>query len=415
MATLTDLACRKAAPKDKIYRLAAGGGLYLEVSPAGGKYWRWKYRFGDKEKRLSIGVYPRVSLKEAQQKRDEARKLLDEGRDPSAEKRAAKALRRLAAATTFEAVAREWYQTRCHDLVPSYAEKILRSLEADVFPEIGFRPIADLTSAEVLAMLRKVEARGALETLKRVRQRVSDVFLYAVATGRAANNPVSGLHKALKVQKAKRRPALHVRELPEFFIRLDTARISLPVKHALRLLLLTFLRPAELRGARWCEIDLDKAEWIVPAERDRARGLTGMKMREEHLVPLSRQAVAIFTELKDYSGTKELVFFNRNDHTRPMSDGTLNSALRAMGYAANEVTGHGFRSTATGALLELGFRREVIDRQLAHRERNQVFGAYSHMAEYLDERRKMMQAWADHVDAITCGANVIPIRTASNG
>ncbi|MBL8448218.1 MAG: tyrosine-type recombinase/integrase [Zoogloeaceae bacterium] len=408
---LTDLACRKAQPREKSYRMAAGGGLYLEVLPAGGKYWRWKYRFLDKEKRLAIGVYPRVSLKDAEKKRDEARKLLDDGRDPSVERKAKKIMARIAHANTFESVAREWHATRSHDLVADYAEKILASLEKDVFPALGFRPISEITAPEVLAVLRKVEARGALDTLKRIRQRVSDVFLYAIATSRAASNPVAGLHKAVKVHKGEHRPALQARDLRDFFIRLEVAPISRPVKLALHLLVLTFLRPGELRSARWCELDLDKGEWLVPGERDRSRGMTGMKMGEDHVVPLSRQVVAIFEELKDYSGERDLVFFNRNDHTRPMSDGTLNSALRAMGYGAKEVTGHGFRATATGSLLELGWRPEVIDRQLAHRERRgAVFGAYSHTAQFLQERRKMMQAWADYVDAICTAQNVIPIR-----
>jgi integrase len=194
-----------------------------------------------------------------------------------------------------------------------------------------------------------------------------------------------------------------------FFIRLDAVRISQPVKLALRLLMLTFVRPAELRGASWAEFDLDTGVWVIPAIRDRSRGLLGMKMKEEHTVPLSRQAIEILLELKDYSGYRELVFPNRNDPRRPISDGTLNSALRAMGYDSDQATGHGFRATATGGLLELGFKPEVIDRQLAHRERNQVFGAYSHMAEYMTERRQLMQAWADYVDSLVAGANVIQI------
>lgn len=409
---LTDLACRKAAPKEKTYQLAAGGGLYLEVTSAGGKYWRYKYRFLGRHKRLALGVYPHVSLKEAERRRDDARRLIEDGRDPLGERKTRKALIALANASTFEAIAQEWFANKRHELVAGYADKIIRSLEVDVFPSIGFRPIAEITAAEVLAVLRKVEARGATETLKRVRQRICDVFLYAIATGRTDSNPAGGLYKAVKVHKAKRRAALHARELRDFFIRLEIARISRPVRSALKLLLLTFLRPAELRGARWCEIDLEKAEWVVPGERDRARGLLGMKMKEAHIVPLSRQAVAIFRELHELDGQGELVFPNRNDPTRPISDGTLNSALRALGYTNEQVTGHGFRTTATSALIELGFRREVIDRQLSHRERNQVFGAYSHMAEFLAERRKLMQTWADYVDAIRTDSNVIPIRAA---
>lgn len=286
---------------------------------------------------------------------------------------------------------------------------MLGSIEKDLFPSLGRRPVAEITAAELLLAFRKVEARGALETLKRVRQRASDVFLYAIATGRAEANPAAGLHKALKTAPTKHRAALHPRDLRDFFARLEAVRVSALVKLAIRLLMLTFLRPGELRGARWCEIDLDNAAWIVPAERDRARGLVGMKMKEAHTVPLSPQAVEVLREIMAITGDRELLFPNRNDPTRPMSDGTINSALRAMGYAGDEVTGHGFRATAAVALLELGYRPEVIDRQLAHRERKEVFGAYSHQAEYLAERRQLMEAWGNYLDAAKAD-NVVPIR-----
>ncbi len=407
---LTDTRCRQAQATEKPQKLSDEKGLYLLIHPNGAKYWRMDYRYAGKRKTLALGVYPEIGLKKARERRDEARRLLCDGIDPGQRRKDDKIARATRAASTLEAVAREWFEQKQHDWVQTYADKVLASLEADIFPALGRRPVAEITAAEVLAALKKIEARGALETLKRVRQRVSDVFLYAIATGRVESNPVQGLHKALKTQKASHRPALHSRELREFFIRLDAVRISRPVKLALHLLVLVFVRPAELRGARWCEIDLDRGEWVIPGERDRARGLVGMKMGEEHVVPLSRQATEIFRELHEYSGHKDLVFPNRNDHTRPISDGTLNSALRAMGYAADEVTGHGFRATATGGLLELGFKPEVIDRQLAHRERDQVFGAYSHMAEFMAERRSLMQAWADYVDSLISGANVIPMR-----
>lgn len=408
---LTDTAIRNTKPGEKPRKLADEKGLFLLINPNGSKWWRFKYRFLGKEKLLSVGVYPDTGLKEARSRRDDARKLLADGLDPGEHRKAAKAERLAEAANSFEAIARRWHAKVSTELVPEYAEKIWRSLEADVLPEIGTHPIGEIKPPEVLAMLRKIEARGALETLKRVRQRCSDIFTFAIAEGvRESENPVTGLEKALQTAKAQHYPSLHVRQLPEFFIRLDTARISLPVKLAIQLAVLLFLRPGELRAARWEEIDLESATWIVPGERDRERGMIGMKMRENHVVPLSRQAVEIFRQLEPYSGGRELVFPNRNDPTRPMSDGTVNSALRALGYDGGEVTGHGFRATAASALAEMGFRKEVIDRQLSHKERNQVLAAYVHQAEYIDERRKMMQAWGDHLEALRHGATVIPMR-----
>jgi integrase len=406
---LNDTQCRQARATEKAIKLADDKGLYLLVALSGAKYWRMDYRFGGKRKTLALGVYPEVSLKVARQKLDEARRLLDAGVDPSEARRAEKIARKVSADSSFEVVAREWHAKKRHEWVETYADKVLTSLEQDLFPTLGRRPIAEITAAELLAVLRKIEARGALETLKRVRQRAGDVFLYAIATGRTENNPAAGLNKALKTVSAKHRPALHPSELRDFFIRLEAVRLTTMVKNAVRLLALTFLRPGELRGARWVEIDLAAAVWVVPAERDRARGLVGMKMKEPHTVPLSSQAAALLREIQEVTGSRDLVFPNRNDPSRAMSNGTINSALRAMGYAGDEVTGHGFRATATGALLEMGWRPEVIDRQLAHRERNEVFGAYSHQAEYLAERRKMMQQWADYLDQVRVGGNVVPL------
>lgn len=410
---LSNVALRNAQPKDRPYKLTDGRGLYLLIT-AVGKYWRFDYRFAGKRKTLALGIYPDVTLAHARERREDARKLLANDVDPGVARQDDKRAKLQAAENSFEAIALKWHNTKQHDLVDVYAQKILRSLELDVFPIIGRRPVADIKPPEVLAMLRRIEARGALEQLKRVRQRCSDVFTYAIAEGlRESENPVAGLYKALKAQKATHRSALHVRDLPEFFIRLDAARITLPVKQAIRLMVLLFLRPGELRSACWTEIDLDGATWVVPAERDRSRGMVGMKMREPHTVPLPCQAVEIFRELQDYSGHGELVFPNRNEHQRPISDGTINGALRALGYTNDEVSGHGFRATAASALIEMGYRREVIDAQLAHRDRSEVLGAYVHQATYLDERRLMMQAWADHLDAIKSGARVIPIGRAA--
>lgn len=397
---LSDMAVRSAKPTDRPQKFFDGHGLFLLVTPAGGKLWRFKYFFSGKEKLLALGKYPQITLKEARTLSEDARKLLAHA-DPGEQRKAG--------ANTFEAVARRWFARQQKSLVARFATKVIRSLEADVFPVIGDRSVNEIKPPEVLAMLRKIEARGALETLKRVRQRVADVFTFAITEGlREDVNPVTGLEKALQSAKAEHRPSLHSRELPEFFIRLDAARISRPVKFALRLSLLTFLRPGELRCARWQEINLDTATWVVPGERDRTRGLVGMKMKEDHLVPLSRQAVEVFRDLQAYSGDGDLVFPNRNNTDRPFSDGTINSALRAMGYSTAEACGHGFRATAASALAEMGFRREAIDCQLSHRERNAVLGAYVHMAEYVDERRRMMQHWADYLDSLEHGGTITP-------
>lgn len=400
--SLTNTQIIAAKPAEKPYKLVDEKGMFLFVTPSGSKLWRLKYRYLGKEKLLALGKYPQVGLKRARELRDDARKQLESGSDPSEIKKNEKSARRISADNSFEAVARHWFIKQRSKLEMAYAEKIIRSLEADVFPSIGTRPINDIKPPEVLAMLRKIEARGALETLKRVRQRVADVFTFAIVSGlRESENPVLGLEKALKTVRTKHRASLPAKELPEFFIRLEAARLSLPVKQAVRLITLLFLRPGELRSAHWQEIDLETGTWTVPAERDRSRGMVGMKMKEAHLVPLSRQALEIFKELKIYSGNGDLVFPNRNDPKRPISDGTINSALRAMGYSSDEVSGHGFRATAASALAEMGFRKEVIDRQLSHRERNKVLAAYVHQAEYEQERREMMQSWADFIEDLS--------------
>lgn len=410
---LTDTACKAAKATDGNHKLADEKGLYLLVTPKG-RYWRMDYRFTGKRKTLALGVYPEVRLKDARERRDYARKLLAAGTDPCEAKQNAKKAATSAAENTFEAVARRWHAKESADLDPVYAAKILRSLELDAFPSLGKRAVSEIRPPEALATLRKIEARGALETLKRVRQRVSDIFIFAIAEGlRETENPVTGLEKALRSPTVRHHSSLHVNQLPELFIRLDAVRISQPVKYAIELAILLFLRPGELRCARWEEIDLAAAVWSVPADRDRSRGMTGMKMKEAHTVPLPRQAVKIFEALKNHSGTGELVWPNRNDHSHPMSNNTVNSALRAMGYSSAEVSGHGFRATAASALAEMGYRREVIDRQLAHKERNQVLAAYVHQAEYIEERRKMMQHWGDHIDAIKAGAKIIPIGQAA--
>lgn len=406
---LSDTAIRQAKPRDKPYKLADEGGLFLLVQHTGSKLWRLKYRYQGKEKLLALGKYPDVGLAAARKLRDAARERLAAGEDPSAARKAGKQAAKVAADNTFEVTARAWWASWRSARTEGTAAAALRALEIHAFPDLGGKPITEIGPVDVLAVLRRIEAKGVTETLKRVRARIGEIFIYAIANGIATSNPAEGLHKAVKPHTEHRRPALRASELREFFIRLDAVRISRPIKLAIRLLVLTFVRPGELRCAQWPEFDLVAGVWTVPAERDRSRGLVGMKMKEEHIVPLSRQAVEILRELRDHTAGHDLLFPNRNRQGRPISDGTINSAMRAMGYQAHEVTGHGFRATATGALLELGYRPDVIDRQLAHRERKQVFAAYSHHAQFLPERTKMMQAWADHLDRLCKGADVISL------
>ena len=406
---LNDTAVRQAKPADKPRKLADADGMYLLVQPSGAKLWRFDYRFLGKRKTLALGQYPDVPLKAARRALAEAREQLAAGIDPGAARKEAKRAAQIAAANSFEAVARAWWASWKDDRTEGTANGAIRALEIPAFPIIGNRPVTDIVPGDVLDVLRRLEARATTDMLKRVRARIAEIYVYAIANGLATSNPTEGLHKAVKPHTERRRPALRASDLRDFFIRLEAVRISAPIKLALRLLVLTFVRPGELRCAQWDEFDLEGGLWTVPAERDRSRGLTGMKMREEHLVPLSRQAVALLHELQNHTGGRDLLFPNRNGQGRPISDGTLNSALRAMGYQAHEVTGAGFRATATGALLELGFRPDVIDRQLAHRERKQVFAAYSHHAQFMKERKVMMQAWADYLDRLRKGADVIPM------
>ena len=397
--SLTHTAIRNAKPKDKPYKLADGGGLYLEVSPRGGKWWRLKYRYAGKEKRLSFGVYPEVSLADGREKRDQAKRLLKAGTDPSLVRKQAKAANLLDAQNTFRAVALEWHEQQRERWIPDHVRRVMESLERDVFTYLGDRPIADITPQDVLSVIRGVEKRGALDVASRVLQRTGGVFRYAVQTGRIKSNPATELRGTLKTRKVAHRPALKEGELPEFLRKLDAYNGDIVTALGLRLLMLTFVRPGELRGARWAEFNIERAEWRIPAER--------MKMRHEHMVPLSRQALDVLVKLRPITGNHELLFPNRNGGKRPMSENTLTYAMYRMGYHSR-ATAHGFRATASTILNEHGFRADVIERQLAHVERNKVRAAY-HRSEYLKERREMMQQWADYLDKLKAGAEVIPL------
>lgn len=388
--SLSDAAARNAKPKTKPYKIADGEGLFLLVMPSGSKYWRLKYFFAGKEKTLALGVYPDVALADARDRRAQARKVLAAGNDPGEAKKEAKRLATLKTANAFEVVAREWFEMRKHEWAPNFAEMILDRLERHILPKLGQRPIADIAAPEVLAMLRVVEGKGALEMARRLMQMCGQIFMYAIATGRAERNPVTDLRGALKTPVVKHRAYLKESDLPAYLTKLEKYDGHPQTTLALRFLLLTFVRTTELRAAQWDEIDWDKAEWRIPADR--------MKMNETHIVPLSRQAIAVLRELEKHSGNRQYVFANQHNLHTFMSENTMLYALYRMGYHSR-TTGHGFRSTASTILNENGFRADVIERQLAHNERNAVRAAYNH-AQYLPERRKMMQWWADYLDEV---------------
>lgn len=388
--SLSDAKARNAKPKSRPYKLSDGEGLFLLVMPSGSKYWRLKYFFGGKEKLLALGVYPEVTLGMARDRRAQAREVLAAGRDPAETKKEVKRQKVLQATNSFESIAREWLDKQRHEWVPSTRVTRQTQLERYIFPKLGVRPITEITAPEILNVLRAVEGTGILHTTRRLKQMCSQVFRYAIATGRAERNPVPDLQGALKAPVSRHYSFLNEKELPEFLNKLETYDGSYQTKLAIRFLMLTFVRTNELRAAQWTEIDWKKAEWRIPAER--------MKMKELHIVPLSRQAVAILGDLQKATGTWKFLFPNQHNPASYMSENTILFALYRMGYHSR-ATGHGFRSTASTILNEHGFRADVIERQLAHGERNAVRAAYNH-AQYLPERRQLMQWWADFLDQL---------------
>jgi len=399
---LSDTAIRTAKPADKPRRLFDGGGLYLEVSPAGGKLWRLKYRHGGKEKRLALGAYPDTGLKDARDKRDAARKLLAAGVDPGEQRKAAKAAGEERAANSFEVVAREWHAKQSATWVELHASRIMLRMENDVFPWLGSRPIADVTAKELLATVNRIVDRGAVESAHRVLQNCGQVLRYAIATGRAERNPAADLRGALPPVKQTHLAAIIEPAAIGGLLRaMDAYNGSLVTKCALRLAPLVFVRPGELRQAEWVEFDLDAAQWNIPAAK--------MKMREPHLVPLAPQAVAILRELHALTGGGRYVFPSARSPQRPMSNNAVLSALRRMGYATDEMSGHGFRAMARTVLDEvLHFRPDYIEHQLAHAVKDPNGRAYNRTA-HLPERRKMMAAWADYLDTLKVSGNVVPM------
>lgn len=400
---LTDTAIKNAKPGTKPFKQADEKGMFLLVTPAGGKWWRLKYRFGGKEKLLSFGTYPEVSLKDARQRRDDARKLLAGGVDPGENRKAVKAAKSERAANSFEVIAREWFAKKSTSWAESNSGKILQRLENDAFPWLGERPIAEITPPELLKVLRRIEERGAVETAHRVRNYCGQIFRYAIATGRVERDPSADLKGALPAPVKVHRAAItEPKKIGELLRAMDDYQGQFVTKCALRLAPLFFVRPGELRKAEWAEFDLDKAEWNIPAER--------MKMREPHLVPLSAQAVAILRELHALTGGGRYVFPGARTNGRPMSDNAILAALRRMGFAKDEMSGHGFRAMARTILDEvLQVRPDYIEHQLAHAVRDPNGRAYNRTA-HLAERRKMMQLWADYLDKLKAGAEVIALR-----
>lgn len=386
---LTDVAIRAAKPADKPLRLFDADGLYLEVAPAGGKWWRFKYRFGGKEKRISLGVYPDVGLRDARERRDGARKLLANGVDPGVARKVQKAATVERTANSFEAVAREWFARYSPGWAKSHADKIMARLEKDAFPWLGSRAIAEIKAPELLSVLRRVEGRGAVDTAHRVQQNCGQVFRYAVATGRAERDVSADLKGALP-------PARHThfasvtnpQEVAALLRALDGFQGTFVVQCALRLAPMFFVRPGELRTAEWSQFDLDKAEWRY----------TVSKTKTEHLVPLAKQAVAILRELYALTGHRQYVFPGR-DVKKPMSGAAINAALRRLGFdTKTEITGHGFRAMARTILHEqLRFPSEVIEHQLAHKVSDSLGTAYNR-TKFIDDRVAMMQKWADYLE-----------------
>lgn len=394
---LTDLEIRRSKPREKPYTLNDGSGLSLLIEPNGSKGWRFRYRFDGKPKMLSLGTYPLVSLTDARQKRDEAKKLVASGINPSDVRKRDKQERQNEIGNTFEAIAREWYEKRTDRWSAGYAEEMMKTFETDIFPFIGGRPIAEIKPMELMGVLSRLDERGATEKLRKVRQRRGEVWRYAIVTGRAEYNPAPDLVSAFVPHKKEHYAFLKHEELPEFFRTLNTYSGSIVVKLAMRLQVLTGLRPGELRQGEWAEIDFEKRLWEVPPSR--------MKKRRPHCVPLSAQAIAILEQLKPITGHYQFIFPGRIHHSKPMSEMAMNVLIRRIGYAGR-VTGHGFRHTMSTILHEQGYNTAWIETQLAHVDKNSIRGTYNH-AQYLDGRREMLQWYADYMDALEHHENVV--------
>ena len=387
---LTDIAIRTAKLKDKPYKLSDAGGLYLLIQPNGSKYWRLKYRFAGKEKLLSIGVYPVINLSEAREKSLDAKKLLANNIDPSQTKKKDKLNQLINTEHSFETIAHDWHNNQKQRWSVGHATSIYKRLQADILPLLGSKQINEIKAPELLTVLRLIEARGAIDIAHRALQTCGQIFRYAIATGKAERDISGDLRGALKTRKKENYSHLKANELPEFLDKLQKYDGDLQTKLAFKLLMLTFTRTGEIRGARWEEIDFERKEWRIPAHR--------MKMGELHIVPLSTQAIEVLKELHPINDQREHLFPIRNKPMTFISENTLLYAIYRMGYHSR-TTVHGFRATASTILNEHGFKPDVIERQLAHSERNKVRASYNH-AQYLPERREMMQWWGDYLDNV---------------
>jgi len=397
---LSAVQVKQAKSKDRSYKLTDGKGLNLEVRPNGSKYWRLSYRYQQKQKTLALGVYPVVTLAKARSKSLEAKQILQDGNDPSIIKKQEKALK---IKSTFKPIAEEWHKKESGRWSKDHAERVWWTIEADALPFLGNMSINDIKTRDVLHVVKLIEERGALDVASRVKQRISSIFRYAIQTGYAEYNPVDALKDVIRTRKVQHRKSLRLDELPAFLNALDSYQGYELTRFALRFIAYTFVRPGELRHAEWKDIDLDKSVWRIPAEK--------MKMNEEHIVPLSIQAVDLLKQVHELTGDYDLVFTGAHDYRKPMSENTLTFAIRKrLGFDA---TAHGFRTTASTILNESGYRIDVIERQLAHGERNKVRAAYNR-SQYLAERTDMMQWYSNHLDALKAGADVVPINIAAN-
>jgi integrase len=398
---LSDAQVSKVKPADKVYKLFDGAGLFLQVTPSGGKLWRFKYRFDGKQKLLAIGQYPQISLANARKRREDARVQLANAQDPGAAKQAAKKDALIKEASSFELIAREWYDKNEPVWSPGHALTVICRLEKDVFPAIGSKQVSKITASDVRTMLLKIEARGAAETALRIKIMCGQVFRYAVATGRLEHDPSAALkpREIFKRRETRHHAAItDPKELAPLLRAIDEYQGTLVVKSALQLAPLLFVRPGELQKMEWSQIDFDTCTWSIPAEL--------MKMKHPHVVPLSRQSIEILRKLQPVTGHGQYVFSGRG--SRPMSNNSINAALRYLGFDNDTVTGHGFRATARTMLDEvLGFRVDLIEHQLAHAVRDPNGRAYNRTS-FLEDRRTMMQAWADYMDTLKAGLKVIP-------
>lgn len=382
---LTDIQIKRAKPQDKPYTLNDGQGLSLLINPDGSKGWRFRFRFAGKARLMSFGSYDLVSLAEAREKREVARKQVANGINPVEEKKAQKLAQQLSTENSFEAICREWHTNKADCWTVAYRDEIIKTFEKEIFPFIGRRPIREIKPLELLEVLRRIEKRGALEKTRKVRQRCGEVYRYAIITGRAEYNPTSDLAIALAVPKQKHHPFLSAKELPHFIRDLEAYTGSIITKNATKIIMLTGVRTQEMRFATWDEVDLEKGIWEIPAER--------MKMRRPHIVPLSTQVIDLFKQLKPITGQYPFIFIGRNNRTKPISKESVSQVIELLGYKGR-ATGHGFRHTMSTILHEQGFDSSWIEIQLAHVDKNTIRGTYNH-AQYLVHRKKMMQWYSD--------------------